>query len=109
MRVWLDDLRDPTDPEIKAKYGSDGTEVWVKTAGEAIDLLRSGSVVSISLDNDLGEGQPEGRTVADWIEMSAFHGTLPRMDVWVHSDNTVAASWMRRAVENAHKFWRRRP
>ena len=53
MRVWLDDLRDP------ARYPV-GEVVWVKTAPAAIALLETGQVSWISLDNDLGEDEPEG-------------------------------------------------
>lgn len=105
MRVWLDDIRDPTSPTIQQGYGASGDEVWVKTVAEALDLLRTGKVKWISLDHDLGEGEPEGHEVSNWIEENAFHGTLDRLDVYVHSDNTVEAPKMRQAIRNANRFW----
>lgn len=78
-KVWLDDLRDPKDPFIQTNYGADGTEVWVKSVQEALTLLETGTVTSISLDNDL----------------------------WAHSDNCVANPRMRKAIENAYRYWER--
>lgn len=46
MRLWLDDLRPPW------KQGWVGCE-WVKTAEEAIALLKTGRVEEASLDHDL--------------------------------------------------------
>jgi hypothetical protein len=107
MRIWLDDLRDPTDPVIQSKYGATGSEVWVKSAEEALVHLRAGGVLSISLDNDLGDGQPEGHTVASWIEEQAFHNLLSPLEVYVHSDNSVRAPQMRQAIQNAWRYWHR--
>lgn len=128
MRVWLDDLRDPRDPQIQKKFGAQGDEIWVKSPLDAIDLLLTGSVTSISLDNDLGEppfenvlprpgGVPltnhpsadmrEGYSVADWIEEQAFHGSLPACEVKAHSANPVASERMRVAIRNAYRYWAR--
>ena len=108
MRVWLDDLRDPTQPHIQAGYGSRGDEVWVKTVPEAIALLETGQVQWISLDNDLGEGMEEGYAVACFIEEAAWSGTLAPLTVFAHSDNAVANPRMRRAIQNAERYWARR-
>lgn len=105
MRVWLDDIRDPTLPHIQAGYGSTGDEVWVKTVPEAMALLKTGKVRWISLDNDLGEGEPEGYAVACFIEEAAWLGTLDRLTVYAHSDNSVANPRMRSAIANAQKYW----
>ena len=48
MNLWLDDVRNP------ATHGAIGF-VWVKTAEEAIDMLKSGAVQFASLDHDLAE------------------------------------------------------
>lgn len=105
MRVWLDDERDPTNPEIQARFGAHGDEVWVTTVEAAILTLEVGNVESISLDNDLGEGCAEGHKVAEWIEEQAFHGRIPPLDVFVHSANPVRAQDMRAAIVNARRFW----
>jgi hypothetical protein len=67
MRIWLDDLREPPDEGW----------VWVKTIEEATNLLANGQVESLSLDNDLGEGFPEGRRLALWM---AEHETWPKTE-----------------------------
>ena len=48
MILWLDDIREPW------RHGFIGCE-WVKTAQEAIDLLKTGRVTFASLDHDLAE------------------------------------------------------
>jgi len=59
ISLWLDDERDPTNPDIQNGFGSLGNEIWVKTAPEAIDILSGGNVTSVSLDHDLGEPEAE--------------------------------------------------
>lgn len=48
MRLFLDDLRQPW------KHGYLGAE-WVKTAADAIAMLKTGRVTFASLDHDLKE------------------------------------------------------
>ncbi len=104
LRVWLDDERDPSDSNTKQLFGSRGDEVWVKTSGQAIELLKTGKVNFISLDHDLGN-RGDGQQVANWIEKNAFAGTLPRLEWRIHTKNVVRASPMRQALENADRFW----
>lgn len=105
MKVWLDDLRDPNDPQIQKKYGASDGMIWVKTVREAIDLLSTGEVNHISLDNDLGSGCPEGYEVACWIEEKAFNGELGRLRVKIHTDNPVAREKMKASLRNAYRSW----
>jgi hypothetical protein len=85
MRLWLDDIRP----------ASEGW-TWVKTAQEAIDFLKTGEVTEASLDHDLGEDQPEGRTVALWM---AEHDVWPKDSVAIHSGNPVAVEYMSGVIE----------
>ena len=105
IRLWLDDVRDPQDPQIQEKFGAEGNEIWVKTMPEAISYLNQGNVSFISFDNDLGEGQEEGYHLADWIEEKAFDGTLSPLGWNVHSRNPVGSSKIVNAMTNADKFW----
>lgn len=105
IKLWLDDERDPKNPEIQSKFGAEGDEVWVKSAGTAIQYLKQGNVESISLDHDLGSGCGTGMDVAKWIEEQAFHGTLPRLWWAVHSMNPVGRKDMTRAMKKAEEFW----
>jgi len=101
MRLWLDDIR-PAPP---------GFDVHVKTAPDAIRLLKSGKVSEVSLDHDLGEGATQGTDVgtgydvAVWIERQAFDNKLQRLKWNVHSANPVGRMKMERALQNADKFW----
>lgn len=97
-RLWLDDVRP----------APDGWE-WVKTADEAIERLKAGGVVEVSLDHDLGSDfgppEPTGYTVAAWIELAAHLGALPRL-VWnVHSANPVGHERMVAALRSADAAW----
>jgi hypothetical protein len=79
MKIWLDDER--TMPE--------GYDLWLKTAHEAKEALRTGKVTRISLDHDLGFWFQDntGYEVAKFIEEGAHAGWLPFIDVSVHSAN----------------------
>lgn len=99
VRVFLDDLRSPPD----------GTWVVVRTAQAALDLLKAGGVSEISLDNDLGDGEPEGYTVANWIERQTFMNPDFRVPkVRVHSANAVARARMTFIVERIEAEAQRR-
>lgn len=95
LSVWLDDLR-----KMPPEY-----DIHVKTANEAIEVLRSGRVIRMSLDHDLGEGNGSGYDVAKWIEEAAYNNDIPQIQLSLHSQNTVGIENMRSALVNAHKFW----
>jgi len=95
MRVWLDDER-----EIRP-----GFDVWVKTAHEAIDLLKTGRVTFISLDHDLGEPHcGTGYDVVVAIERLVFEEEIQMPEYALHTANPVGRERMRRALENAKQF-----
>jgi hypothetical protein len=96
MRVWLDDER-----PMPSDY-----DVHVRTAEEAIALLKTGDVTTISLDNDLGDEAGEGRDVARWIEEAAYNNAIPRLRMKVHTQNAVARVAICRALQNAFRYWR---
>jgi hypothetical protein len=106
IRLWLDDGRDPKDPDTQEKFGAKGDEVWVKTVPEAIEYLTKNNVVSISLDNDLGQPQ-EGYDLAKWIEEKAYWGELKRLEWRVHSKNNSKAPFIVMALQKADEFWRK--
>lgn len=107
IEIFIDDERNPADPLIKRLFGSTGSEVWVKTAKEAICLLEKGNVSSISLDHDLGDEsiQNSGIAVANWIEHAAFDGRIGRLSWRIHSANPVGSKNMMRALVKADEFW----
>lgn len=90
--IWLDDER-------KAPEG------WLHAldAETAISFLEfwAGQVNCASLDNDLGENVPEGRTVVLWL---ATKHMVEGKDYWpkrlhIHTANPVARDYMRAFVE----------
>lgn len=95
LRVWLDDVR----PKPA------GFDIHVRTAEAAIELLKTGDVSYISLDNDLGEGYTEGREVAKFLERAAFEETLGKVEFDSHSSNPVAADEIAAAQRKAYQFW----
>ena len=98
LHVWLDDLR-PIRP---------GYNALAKTADEAIKLLKTGRVQSISLDHDLGPPEAgTGYDVAQWIEKAAYQGKINRLEWNIHSANPVGVSNMRQALLSADRFWNR--
>jgi len=99
MIVWLDDER-----PMPADF-----DTHVKTAYEAIELLKTGQVTEISLDHDLGDTfcRPSncGYEVAKFIEEGAANNTLKRIRVWCHSQNPVGKQKIKQAIRKAHEFW----
>lgn len=99
MRVWLDDSRPM--PESYTHHA--------KTADEAIELLKTGQVKTISLDHDLGDFASEvektGYTVAKFIEQGAINGTLSKLKCLVHTQNPVGRANICSAIRKAYAAW----
>lgn len=88
VNVWVDDER----------VAPEGW-VWVKTAEQAIAILETDGVDSLSLDHDLGDrSEPEltGYTVCLWL---AENGHWPKNKPTVHSSNAVGAANMRSVID----------
>jgi hypothetical protein len=97
IKIWLDDER-----PMPGNYNT-----HVKTALEAIELLKQGRVTAISLDHDLGEPEAgSGYDVAKWIEEQAFHQKeqSPNLIVSIHTDNPVGRQNMKYAIQNAERY-----
>lgn len=106
MKVWLDDERDPTCPEIIKRFGSSPDMVWVKSAEEAIELLKTGEVTCISLDNDLGHNMTEGYKVAQWLEEQAYNNNIKPLEVFAHTMNPVRNREIQVCILNMRRYWR---
>lgn len=93
IRVWLDDER-PT----PAGW------VGVQTPEEAIKLLSSQQVETISLDHDLGLDETRtGYTVINWLELQAVTNEAFRMPkVLIHTDNPVGRKNMLAALNSIY-------
>lgn len=94
MRVFLDDKRD-------TPLG------WARTytVDETIQLLKTRKVLELSLDNDLGEGIPEGYKVLNWLEEQVFNDdTFPVPTMAVHSSNASRVEDMNRAITSIYRM-----
>lgn len=94
MIVWLDDER-PMPEHF---------DVHVKTAEEAIALLKTGQVTEISLDHDLGY-EKTGYDVAKFIEESAYNETLKPLHLLIHTANPEGRKNIAFALRNAMRYW----
>lgn len=88
---------------------------WVRCywPEEVIDLLKTGKVIQLSLDHDLGDienDQRNGYAVLLWLEEQVVtQGFIPPETISVHSDNSSAREKMERAIQsvgNIKKIWR---
>ena len=94
MKLYLDDIRDAPDKS------------WLvcRTAPEAIKQLQKGNVAVISLDHDLGSGQPTGYDVIKWIEKEVFTNKFtPPAIITVHSMNNVRKDNIKAAIKRIQK------
>lgn len=81
IRLWLDDLRPHPDGWTRAY-----------TLAEAIEILdrERENLTELWIDNDLGDGAPEGWRIADWLcEQHLFPPT-----VLVGTDNAARLSYI---------------
>lgn len=87
MKIWLDDVRPA--PE--------GWR-WCKTVDEVKLLMffESESVTEMSLDHDLGEGQPTGYDLCKWM---AAENIWPTKSVGIHSMNPVGRNNMNAIIQ----------
>lgn len=95
MKVFLDDER----PTPKG---------WTRThtVEETIDLLKTGDVTDLSLDNDLGQGLREGYEVLDWVEEAVvLEDFKPPERMSVHSANAIRAIYMRKLIARIHVLY----
>ena len=91
--LWLDDERD-----MHKKYN-----FKVETFEDAVEILATFEVRSVSLDHDLGT-EKNGYDLACWIERETANG-LPRLEWNVHSANPVGSKRITQALEMADRYW----
>lgn len=93
VNLWLDDERD-----LHKNYN-----FKVETFEDAVEILSTYEVISVSLDHDLGT-EKNGYDLACWIERQAAEG-LPRLNWNVHSANPVGSKRITMALEMADRYW----
>ena len=94
MKIYMDDER--KEPEG-----------WVRTRSVAktIELLKTGEVTELSLDNDLGiyDSNP-GYHVTDWLEYEVCCRNFIPPAIIIHTQNIKARDRMKAACRNMRKF-----
>jgi hypothetical protein len=93
-KVFLDDMRDTPDGWVRA--------YWPE---EVIELLKTGNVVELSLDHDLGDDEHgTGNAVLLWLEEQVVcHGFKPPK-IAVHSANPPARMKMDAAINSIERY-----
>jgi hypothetical protein len=77
----------------------------VRTAQDAIELLKAGKVDEISLDHDLGDdAKGTGYDVILWIEEAVFTRDFDPPQITVHSANPSARLKMKAAVQSIYRL-----
>lgn len=112
IKMWLDDIRNPA-LFIKTDWQS---WTWVKTAADAIALLRTGQVEYASLDHDLTnkqmirgglfgkiyeDGQQSGYDVVCWLEEHPEF--WPPKGTKVHSANPAGRARMQQVIDRYYQ------
>ncbi len=101
MKIFLDDVRSPVG-NITAEPDE---WLWVKTAPEAFNLIVAGGVEEISLDHDLGDGQPTGYDLCKWIMEVVFKKRLKSVPLMsIHSMNPVGAENMNQMIKTIRRL-----
>ena len=92
MKLWVDDLRDPPDPE------------WMvaRNYQEAIAILELGLVVTVSFDHDLGE-EKDGHDILTWLEEQIYYDKIQPPIMTVHSANPVGRKQMELAIKRIYE------
>jgi hypothetical protein len=104
VKIYLDDVRDPPLDWHLARSVAD---VHVLAKVNTWDRI-----AAISLDHDLGDGQPTGQDLARWIE-EAFGAKRPPFQfcepphLIVHSWNPVGRQNMERTIASIERLRRR--
>lgn len=99
IRLFLDDIRDPSEYKVH-------DVVWVKTYNEAVNYLKTGNVIWISFDHDLGSGK-SGYDVAKYIEQNVYENKMFCPEWQIHSANPTGRKNIERAMKNAERFHRK--
>jgi hypothetical protein len=120
MILWLDDIRDPKDHGFP-------DAVWAKNYWQAIAVLKTGDVVSASLDHDIGACEkctelglhvgdmltpettfynncPHARTGYDVLCWMEENNVWPPEGVQVHTANPVGRARMQQVVNKAYQY-----
>lgn len=109
-RLFIDDERTPSDVFRHIDTNPIYLEEWVvvRTVAEACATIEErGYPTCVSFDHDLGESQPTGKDLANWlVDRDLDRGDMPEtFEFLVHSRNPVGAKDIRGLLDNylAHR------
>lgn len=89
MKLWVDD-----DDWSGARTPPGDDWVWAKTSAEALEHLKTGAVVEISLDHDLGKNHlGEDDTTRRLVLWMCENDSFPPI-MHVHTANRVGRDWL---------------
>jgi hypothetical protein len=91
MKIWLDKTR-----PMPRNY-----DIHVKTAVEAIKVLKNEEVRQISL----GEANEDVYKVTKWIAENAYHGRLRPLGWSIHAVDPTACKIMTNMLRMADTYW----
>lgn len=98
MKLYLDDERKTPEGWERAYH-----------VHEVIEKLKTGKVEMLSLDNDLGSGEPEGYEAICWIEKEVFtNPSFVPPTILIHTANRAAKDRMMLARFNIFREIKRR-
>jgi len=97
IKLWVDDVREAPDG-------------WMGIMNPivALQILKLGNVVELSLDHDLGEDRQTGYDIICWLESQLFMGYpcfVPR-DIRCHSANPVGRAKIEAAIASIENYRR---
>ena len=112
--IWLDDLRDPKDPQWAAWIAATGVAaervIWVKDYEEFLcvfhKVARTGELTAVCFDNDLGVGR-EGRHAFTWMEEQVRLGDLAPFGLYAQTANPAARQELIAGFGSLRRFWKR--
>ncbi len=97
MKIYLDDERKAPEGWIQRRWPE-----------EVIEDLKTGKVIHLSLDHDLGEGSEyehprTGYDVILWLEEQVkMNGLVPPRYIYIHSANPVARQKMKAGLKQIY-------
>ena len=95
MKLFLDDERIPPEGWIRVRWPE-----------EAIEILKTGKVVELSLDHDLGDDEHgTGYDVILWIEQAVATENFVPPKITVHSANPPAREKMEAGIRSIQRIY----
>ena len=93
MKIFLDDERETP-------------KGWTRTfkVEETIEFLKTGNVIELSLDHDLGGIVETGYDVLLWIEQQVFESNFIPPKIHIHTSNASAMFKMLAAVKSINRL-----